>query len=67
MEAENGLFQSVLLKEVVIEPIVKLECVQKFCYLRTHLGQEEGGGGSSKGQREMCLGKVQGVISYPDS
>ena len=30
---ENGLFQSVLLKEVVIEPNVKLECVPKFCYL----------------------------------
>ena len=25
------------------------------------------GGGSSKGQSEMCLGKVQGVTSYPDS
>ena len=24
------------------------------------------GGGSSKGQSEMCLGKVQGVISYPE-
>ena len=24
-------------------------------------------GGSSKGQSELCLGKVQGVISYPDS
>ena len=33
MECENGLFQSVLLKEVVIEPNVKLECVPKFCYL----------------------------------
>ena len=30
---ENGLFQSVLQKEVVIEPNVKLECVPKFCYL----------------------------------
>ena len=30
---ENGLFRSVLLKEVVIEPSVKLECVPKFCYL----------------------------------
>ena len=34
LEGENGLFQSVLLKEVVIEPNVKLECVPKFCYLR---------------------------------
>ena len=33
LEGENGLFQSVLLKEVVIEPNVKLECVPKFCYL----------------------------------
>ena len=35
---ENGLFQSVLLKEVVIEPNVKLECVPKFCYLGDTLG-----------------------------
>ena len=33
LEGENSLFQSVLLKEVVIEPKVKLECVPKFCYL----------------------------------
>ena len=32
LEGENGLFQSVLLKEVVVEPNVKLECVPKFCY-----------------------------------
>ena len=38
---EHGLFQSVLLKEVVIEPNVKLECVPKFCYLGTHLVREE--------------------------
>ena len=36
--AENGFFQSVLLKEVVIEPKVKLECVPKFCYLGDTLG-----------------------------
>ena len=42
MEGENGLFQSVLLKEVVIEPNVKLECVPKFCYLGDTLGA--GGG-----------------------
>ena len=35
-------FQSVLLKEVVIELNVKLECVPKFCYLGDTLG--EGGG-----------------------
>ena len=60
---ENGLFQSVLLKEVVIEPNVKLEIVPKFCYL----GETLGAGGGSKSQSEMCLGEVQGVISYPDS
>ena len=38
LEGENGLFQSVLLKEVVIEPNVKLECVPKFCYLGDTLG-----------------------------
>ena len=40
LEGENGLFQSVLLKEVVIEPNVKSECVPKFCYLGD-LVQEE--------------------------
>ena len=38
LEGENGLFQSVLLKKVVIEPNVKLECVPKFCYLGDTLG-----------------------------
>ena len=33
MSNQNDLFQSVLLKEVVNEPNVKLECVPKFCYL----------------------------------
>ena len=42
LEVENGLFQSVLMKEVVIEPNVKLECVPKFCYLGDTLGA--GGG-----------------------
>ena len=42
LEGENDLFQSVLLKEVVIEPNVKLECVPKFCYLDDTLGA--GGG-----------------------
>ena len=35
---KHGLFQSVLLKEVLIEPNVKLECVPKFCYLGDTLG-----------------------------
>ena len=51
---ENVLFQSVLLKEVVIEPYVKLECVTKFCYLGDTLGREEVWG-SSKSQSEVCL------------
>ena len=38
---EGNHVQSVLLKEVVIEPNVKLECVPKFCYFSTHLVQEE--------------------------
>ena len=42
VEGENGLLQSVLLKEVVIETNVKLECVPKFCYLGDTLGA--GGG-----------------------
>ena len=44
LEGENGLFQSVLLKEVVIEPNVKLECVPKFCYLGHTLGAKCVGG-----------------------
>ena len=47
-EGENGLFQSVLLKEVVIEPNVKLECVPKFCYLGDTLGM---GGGVDEAAR----------------
>ena len=46
LEGENGLFQSVLLKEVVIEP--KLECVPKFCYMGDTLGA---GGGVEKATR----------------
>ena len=42
LEGKNGLFQSVLLKEVVIEPNVKLECVTKFCYLGDTLGAAGG-------------------------
>ena len=58
LEGENGLCQSVLLKEVVIEPNVKLECVPKFCYFLfgryTWCGRRHGGGGKS--QSKMCLG-----------
>ena len=42
---ERMAFQSVLLKEVVIEPNVKLECVTKFCYLGDTLGV---GGGRTR-------------------
>ena len=42
LEGENDLFQSVFVKDVVIEPNVKLECVPKFCYLRNTLAA--GGG-----------------------
>ena len=48
LEGENGLFQSVLLKEVVIEPNVKLECFPKFCYLGNTLGA---GGGVEEAAR----------------
>ena len=42
LEGNNGLFQSVLLREVVMEPNVKLECVSKFCYLGDTLGARGG-------------------------
>ena len=45
---ENGLFQSVLLKEAVIEPTVKLECVPKLCYLDDTLSA---GGGVEEAAR----------------
>ena len=45
---EHGIFPSVLLKEVVIEPDVKLECVPKFCYLGDTLGA---GGGADEAVR----------------
>ena len=48
LEGENGLFQSVSLEEVVIEPNVKLECVTKFYYLGDTLGV---GGGAEKATR----------------
>ena len=35
---EGNHVQSVLLKKVVIEPNVKLECVPKFCYLGDTFG-----------------------------
>ena len=48
LEGEHGLFQSVLVKEVVIETNVKLECVPKFCYLGDTLGA---GGGVDEAAR----------------
>ena len=55
LEGENDLYQSVMLKEVVIEPNVKLECATKFCYLGDTFGA---GGGAEEAARarEMCLG-----------
>ena len=50
-----------------IRHCVKLECVPKFCYLEDTLYCFGKCGGGSKSQSEVCLGKVQGVISYPDS
>ena len=52
LEGEIGLFQSVLLKEVVIEPNVKLECVPKFCYLGDTL--EAGGVEEAARARVRC-------------
>ena len=54
LEGENGLSQSVSLKEVVIEPNVKLECVPKFCYLGDTLGA---GGGAEEAARARVLGQ----------
>ena len=50
-EGKDGLFQSVLLKEVVIELHVKLEFVPKFCYLGDTL---KAGGGVEMIVRWMC-------------
>ena len=50
LEGENGLFQSVLLKKVVIEPNMKLECVTKFCYL--------GNTGAREGMEEVARARV---------
>ena len=52
----GNLFQSVLLKEVVIEPNVKLECVPKFCYLGDTLGV---GGGVEEGVEEAARARVR--------
>ena len=41
LEGENSLFQSVLLKEVVIECNVKMECVPSSAILATLLEREE--------------------------
>ena len=45
---EGNHVQWVLLKEVVNEPNVKLECVPKFCYLSHKLGA---GGGVEEAAR----------------
>ena len=48
LESENGLFQSVMLEEVVIESNAKLECVPKFCFFGDTLGA---GGGVEEAAR----------------
>ena len=53
MEGENGLFQSVLLKEVVIEPNVKLECAPQVL---NYLGDTFGAGG---GVEEAARARVR--------
>ena len=57
LEDENGLFQSVLLKEVVIEPNVKLECVLKFCYLGNTLGAGGGVEEAARARVRCALGQ----------
>ena len=47
---------SVLLKEVVIEPNVKLECVPKFCYLSDTFGARGSVEEACKSQSKMCMG-----------
>ena len=59
LEGEHGLFQSVLGKEVVIEPNVKLECVPKFCYLGDTLGA---GGGVDEVQGSYESWKVMEIF-----
>ena len=59
LEGENGLFQSVLLKAVVIEPNVKLKCVTKFCYL----GDTLGAGGGAERRRQESVFDVLGLCS----
>ena len=66
---EGNHVQSVLLKEVVIEPNVKLECVPKFCYLGDTLGA---GGGVDCGvslkdrKHSVNLYSLLGVQSMAD-
>ena len=53
LEGEKGLFQSVLVKEAVIEPNVDLEFIPKFCYLGDTLGA--GGVEEKAGPRVRCV------------
>ena len=59
MERENGLFQSVLLKEVVTEPNVKLECVPKFCYFGNTLGAGGGVDEAARARVRCAWGKFK--------
>ena len=51
--AKGSSDQSVLLREVEIEPNVKLECVSRFCYLGDMLGA---GGGGEEAARARVSG-----------
>ena len=55
---ENGLIQSVLLKEVVIEPNVESECFPKICYLGDTL---DAGGGAEEAARARALAKFKEI------
>ena len=61
LEGENGLFQSVLLNEVVIEPMQREVGMFSQVLLSGHNWCGRRCRGGSKRQSEMCLGKVQGV------
>ena len=59
LKDEKDLFQSVLLKEVVIEPNVKLECVPKFCYFGDTLGAGEGVEEAARARVRCACAKIK--------
>ena len=66
LEGKNSLFQSVLLNEVVIEPIL-LECVPKFCCLGDTLLDVGGGVEETAKARVRCTWAKFKELSYSDS